>query len=281
MSGLMSRITTGSKGSKYSDIKFNVMFVTRELAADYLEFNKKNRPLSKSHVASLAEALRNDEWKMTAEPIKFDEHGNLIDGQHRLHAILVAGVGAWLPIARNVPADSFDAMDRGKIRNAADVLAIQDIKYSTTVAGGLRLYSNLKHRSAADNINIGRMVSSQQIKAIMEENPVVHEWAKIAHSGIQRIMKPSLVVGLGMRFSDKSPELARLFFQRLRDGEGLLKGDPILTLRDRLLINRASISKLPTKTVILLTVKAWNAFRNNKKLSMFRVSDDEKIQEII
>lgn len=267
--------------AKTPSVNFDVTFVTPEMAEVYLQCNLNNRPLSRAHITNLAEALKRGEWKMTAEPIKFTNDDLLIDGQHRLHAILEANKGALLSIARNVPADSFDAMDRGRLRSSGDVLAMMNVKYYTAVASGLRLYCQFEQKNTDGTINLSRVISSQQIENQMKKSPSVHEWAKFSYTGIKKMLNSGTVVGLGLLFEEKDPQFAKAFFDKLSSGEGLRKGDPLLTLRDRLMLNRYSNAKLAQRHIIMIVIKCWNASRRNKSLSVLRMGDDEKIQEII
>ena len=66
--------------------------ITPEYAKELLDYNKKNRSLSKATVDRYAEDMRKDNWQQNGEAIKIDWDGNLIDGQHRLAACVKSGV---------------------------------------------------------------------------------------------------------------------------------------------------------------------------------------------
>jgi len=99
-----------------------------------LEANTTNRPVSRSVVRSFAEAMQRGEWIVTHQGIAFDVNGVLIDGQHRLAAIVEADVPVDLTVFTDVDDGTFDVLDTGKRRNAADVLAIEGEKSSTMLA---------------------------------------------------------------------------------------------------------------------------------------------------
>ena len=69
--------------------KFEVMDITPDMAKKILAHrNKNNRPLRYTHLEKLSNAIEKDEWKVTHQGLAFDKDGNLIDGQHRLAAVL-------------------------------------------------------------------------------------------------------------------------------------------------------------------------------------------------
>lgn len=96
--------------------------ITPSLASSYLEFNSNNRPLRYSHIRSMAYDMKNGDWQVTHQGIAFDSTGRLIDGQHRLHAIIEAGVAIQMSVTRGCSAASFSILDRGANRSTADVL---------------------------------------------------------------------------------------------------------------------------------------------------------------
>lgn len=96
--------------------------VTPELAKQYLERNTNNRRISEAHVDSLARSLTAKEWRHTHQGIAFSVSDALLDGQHRLRAIIKAGIPAQMLVTRGLPEDALDAIDTGRIRSIGNVL---------------------------------------------------------------------------------------------------------------------------------------------------------------
>jgi hypothetical protein len=70
------------------NVRFDVPVLTPEIAAKLLVLRFRQRPVNMVHVATLAEAMREGRWKVTGLPVVFDEDWFLIDGQHRLEAVV-------------------------------------------------------------------------------------------------------------------------------------------------------------------------------------------------
>lgn len=103
--------------------------VDPDLASQWLaDHNTRNRPLSKVHVATLAADLANGRWKTTHQGVAFDWNGVLVDGQHRLAAIVEAGVPARLLVTRGVDPQAFEVIDQHKKRTAGQILAMEGIQ---------------------------------------------------------------------------------------------------------------------------------------------------------
>ena len=75
---------------------------------------------------------------VTHQGIAFDVDGVLVDGQHRLAAIIEADRPVEMTVFTEVGEGTFDVLDTGKRRNAADVLAIEGEKSSTMLAAMVR-----------------------------------------------------------------------------------------------------------------------------------------------
>ncbi len=96
-----------------------------ELAMHWLETaNTNNRKISEKHVQRLARDMVEGKWKLTHNGIAFDSDGNLLDGQHRLWAIVEADVSVEMCVWFNLDPESMIAIDNGKTRSMADILNI-------------------------------------------------------------------------------------------------------------------------------------------------------------
>jgi hypothetical protein len=97
-----------------------LILVTPHLAEQWLAANADNRRIRPSHVDNLAEEMRTGRWRVTHQGIAFSSAGRLIDGQHRLHAILASGQPCTLAVFTGLDDDMFGALDRGARRTVSD-----------------------------------------------------------------------------------------------------------------------------------------------------------------
>tara|TARA_Y100001937_G_scaffold102958_1_gene141760 strand:- start:316 stop:1140 length:825 start_codon:yes stop_codon:yes gene_type:complete len=107
--------------------------VTPEVAAQYLRANIVNRKLRPTVVKRYEEEMRQNSWTLTSDAIAFDEDGNLIQGQHRLNAVVKTGLAQVFWVARNMPNNSRQNLDSGSKRELHDRLTIAGHRISRTV----------------------------------------------------------------------------------------------------------------------------------------------------
>ena len=110
--------------------------ITPEIARQYMTRNRSNRSLRKAHVDRLATDIKNGDWQVTHQGIAFNEDGWLVDGQHRLQAIIDTNTPVRVWVARGVQADSAMGLmvDAGAKRNISDILKIQNWEASAYAA---------------------------------------------------------------------------------------------------------------------------------------------------
>jgi hypothetical protein len=244
-----------------------VVTITPDLAAYYLTKNKKNRLYNANHVAFLADEIRKGNWKLNGDTIVINNE-RLIDGQHRLMAVIMAEKAITTLLVTGVNSDVFDTIDIGKKRTSADVLFIEGEKYGTVTASALSLIEQIK----TSQIDSARLfsTSASRVRDLLKKYPLVKRSANL-FSGktkyrLKRVMSPSVVVALHYLFSEIDLKLADEFMSTVISGENMQKGDPEFALRSRLEFNAFSKAKLPKKHIVALVVKAWNYKRQNKNV---------------
>jgi len=191
---------------------------------------------------------------------------------------MLSGVSSQMLVIRGVDSKSFDTMDQGKSRCAADILAIKGEKNATILASAAKLIFILKEYKPKPDFS--ERVTPIQIEKILALYPEIRESALVAKK-VDKILTTSVAAGLWVLFWRKDRELANEFFERLQDGAGLSKNNPIKTLRDRLIINSASNPKLRQKHICVFVIRAWNAVRSGRDMKICRYAEDEIFPEII
>jgi hypothetical protein len=115
----MSAVRKLASQSRSAEVTAEVIEVTPKMAKEWLATHENIRPLSEKRVESLAEDMEKGRWKVTHQGICFDEDGKLIDGQHRLHAVVKANVPVRMLVCHSRGVTIHDALDRGTPRRLA------------------------------------------------------------------------------------------------------------------------------------------------------------------
>jgi hypothetical protein len=99
--------------------------ITPERAKHILETqNISNRRMRSWWSEAMAQSMKRGEFKTTHQGIAFSEEGYLLDGQHRLSAIVKAGVPVEMLCVYGLDASAFGFIDIGIKRNVADLTGL-------------------------------------------------------------------------------------------------------------------------------------------------------------
>lgn len=105
----------------------NLEHITPDRAAELLARNTHNRPISRPYVREIMRELEEGRWKVTHQGVALSDDGQLLDGQHRLTAIVESGIAADMLVAEGVVRDAFDAIDQHRKRTGGQILAMAGI----------------------------------------------------------------------------------------------------------------------------------------------------------
>lgn len=113
--------------------------ITPERAAEYLGANLGNRRQRASVISRYAKEMTVGRWLTTHQGIAFGWDGRLLDGQHRLRAVVESGISVQMLVVRGIDPAAFTLIDHGAKRDAGDALEIYaGCPYPRYVAGVVR-----------------------------------------------------------------------------------------------------------------------------------------------
>lgn len=129
--------------------------ITPKKAEALLSGNTKNRNPNKKIIEHYAQMMANGDWKRnTFELIKVGKNGTLLDGQHRLMAVVESKTPIYFHVAYNVQEEIFDVLDTGKKRNPNDVFHIQGIKNANIIPSIIKKHVLLLNGKNSRNLKI-------------------------------------------------------------------------------------------------------------------------------
>lgn len=283
-------MTDQKKYPKLNEPSIEVVEIGPSQAAEILEGNVSNRLPSSSHVKFLSSQMENGQWKFTGDPIRIGEDGRLLDGQHRLLAIIMSGTSQRFVLMSEFKNNVFHVLDTGKSRNAGDVLSIQGFKNANATAAIARQIINYKRNGklyfasrsekgqVGGNASSSLRISNGEILDFVNNNDISShvDFAKIAYTHL-RVMSPSEYGILHYILSNISQDYSERFFDKLIFGVNLDKDDVVLALRNKLIEGLSSGLKVPGRVRLGMVFRAWNHFRRGTTTSRFLIDINAEI----
>lgn len=270
-------------------MKIEIISVSPELAAQWLSTNTdKNRRISQNAIRRYAADMIKGEWKLTGEAIKFDTNGCLIDGQHRLSAVVASKKTVNMAVITGLENDIMSVIDTGKSRSAGDALSI------TGMAENANNIAALARKIIAFNGGTNDVMSSRRIRLKGESitnrdiieycknndlQPYIRFAFRLCKAQITSIFLHGDWAFIYWLLCKTDPAAAEEFCMRLATLENVSSTSPIRTLFER--VAKCSIPLTP-KMRLMATVTAWNAWRKGETLRSIKVMNmDDAIPQAV
>lgn len=248
--------------------------ITPELATKLLKANTNNRRAKRNVVLKYAKDMVEGRWKQdTYELIKISKTGVILDGQHRLMAVVKANVPIYFHIIYGLEDSIFDVLDTGSVRNASDVFKINGISQDSTLPSVIGFYYNLKEGGTSKSQSVNVRKTNAELLEIYLRNP--EYWQHIGHRAhslyhsFAKILPPSHIGGFLAFFNDFNSDDSEEFMSQLCTGSNI-RLEIINILRNKLITEKISVHKLNSTTKMALIIKTWNAYRMKINIKMLK-----------
>ncbi len=241
------------------------MFISPAVARTMMERNGdeewRNRTDSPALQERYGRAMSEDRWTLTGETIIFSISGYLLNGQNRLKACIAASRGFPCLVVFGIDQETFLNMDSGKKRSGADTFHVKKIDNSSHAAAAVKLIHDYFVRGIADGRGV---IDNDELVKLYEKYPRIQESIKYGRLTNKKKFLSS-AQGTAMHYicARRCAYEADDFFEKLADGQGLKKNEPVSRLRE-MLIDLAidPANKIPWISKCAFTIKAWNATRD-------------------
>lgn len=233
--------------------------VTPYMAEEWLGRNAHNRNISERYVEELKQAILRDEWVYNGDAIRFDTEGNLLDGQHRLWAVVFAERPVDVLVVENLPRDTVLTIDVGRKRNLASHLKMAGYANPVLLAAMI----NMKWRLDRGLVRSNQTPTFPEALRVLEENKTLVDATPMVSKYRQRLKGSSSAVGMCFyEFSQRDADAAVDFFEGMITGENLPADDPRYVFRRYVEKNNPG-----TVMFTALLIKAWNAYMEGSVIS--------------
>lgn len=233
--------------------------ISPAVATEWLETRGDNRKVMQSVVDTYARDMKEERWLFNGAPIQFDEEGKLLNGQHRLWAVIESGCTIEAIIQWGIPRAAQATIDAGAKWQSKDILYMMGEKNTALLQATLKWI----YRDETGRILSAGGVSNSKTLEILERHPNVRRSVDFM-SSLKPPLYPSVSAFLHYKISAADPEKADIFFKRLTDGVELSETNPVYRLRERL--GWGGKERIQQVDAMALAIIAWNAYRAGRSI---------------
>ncbi len=261
-------------------IKSIVADITPEKAEAWLKKIGRNRRLSEKQVDKLARAMKEGRWSLNGQTIKFNNHGELFDGQHRLHAVLRSGCTIQSVVLFGIhDPNAVETVDVDtRVRGVSQILetwyGVKNASHVGAIARRLLAWESTvyKHSFTLKNELFKYMPQKEIIDYAVENqreiNPI---FADVKHSLPLRRCKAASATTTALIICNRVDDVATMMFiEGLKTGANLPEKSSVMLLRDRMITPPERGGLGWEQELMALIIKAWNYHAANKTMTNLR-----------
>jgi len=245
--------------------------ITPAKAHDLLGGNIGNRNLSQRAVSALARDMLSGDWSDNGETIKVTANGILVDGQHRLAAVVESGCTVRMLVVRGITREAQASIDTGRKRQFSNVLQMSGEVDCIKLAALVRIvwaWERQQVKALAANF-ANADPTNAELHETLERNPHLREVLTLARAVYVATRIPARVAGLAIwRLEQVDAADAAAFFDLLRTGTNLPADSPIYQLREVFMRRAKHAQTSDVRLHLALIFKAWNKWRRGEPCSV-------------
>jgi hypothetical protein len=240
-----------------------IITITPEMAMQLLEGNGENRPLNDQHVHRLARQIMDGKWRFNGDTIKRSTKKDILDGQHRLWAIIEAKTPVETIIVDDIEPDAFATIDTlRKPRSGSDMLALMGAThYRPAISTALQWLLRWQRKCLETYLAPINKIENSDIEQAYRDNPGIGRAAERA-TRMRGLVTPGLLTFFYFIVTNRNPDLAERLMATLENPAGVSINDPFFRLRTYFATGGR---KEPLMTIALM-IKAANAAHAGKEM---------------
>jgi len=275
---------TAQTRKELRNVTCEMVVIDDKMAKELLKLNTENRKFSKSTCRQLEIALGLGHWVCNGDTIKISKTNVLLDGQHRLQAVVNTGIPVVGIVVRGLDPGVMETLDNGKTRTVGDILSLLGYKNHNQLAATLKAINPFL-------IGEGRLVAKgKQDKftasialEVLDDNPSVIEDVSFAMNNHKlTALTASALASVRYLITRAGGERGHKFINQFVTGAGLTADSPVLTVRNYLnymkMENKRlkSHSSMTIRYVCSCLIKAWNAEIQGVELTLKELQTSEE-----
>ena len=268
-------------------MKFEIkeVIITPEYASELLKFNTNNRAVRQNKVSQLAESMNKGEWELSNDAIVVSEGNVLLNGQHRLLAVVKSGVSCPFILFTGAQDSAFAVMDTPALRRVSDVIARKGGKSAQKAEAAIAKYLNIHY----DLINHWESIRrfSREVVATRKEmvafydkkSDLLNRWIakvnNIAQKGVRLAPESQLAALAIFLEKDMNHDVGKIeaFIKALLI-DGASQHKTILAVRKKFMKHKLKEERIVPEDVMRYLIRAWNDFLRGREVLFIKTDED-------
>ena len=251
---------------------YTVETITPEKADEWLARNTDNRHMRKNVVSRYARDMKSGEWAENGSAISFATDGTLLNGQHRLAAVVQSNRSIMALVVRGLPNKAQDTMDDLAKRTLADTFNFHGVNNATSAASIVRRVL-LWQNGVRTNSGAFQPTKAESLAAVRNDPSLAVAINAASQMSKRNLVSPSIVGLTWWLFWNIDEEDCGNFWAGLHTGANLATNSPIYLVREQIITMKSRVERVPETAFLAYIIQAWNQYRAGQtRASSYRYS---------
>lgn len=226
--------------------------------------------MNKKRVLRLVKSIKSGQWQVNGEAITIANDGTLLNGQHRLQAVVMSKTPIKSYVIQGLPSSAMTTIDLGAPRTLGNHLQMAGHKgavFALASAVGVCMdfqtgtYTNNKEKTSPDEM-LEYIASNKHILKAAEI------FTHVDKTDFRELLAQSLSIATYFMFCKISRDKAESFFHGLVKGTSLGEKSPILKLRTELISLRkqSKYAELTRQASLWYMCQAFQAYLDGSRV---------------
>lgn len=249
----------------------------------------QNRPVSSITVKKYANMMEDGHWMLNGESIIF-ANGKLIDGQHRLNAVIKSKTPLTVIMVEIGNEFAFRTLDQGKKRNNSDVLSIAGYKNTHMLAASLSILAKVDQDGQLTGCGAGSRVNipNYEIEDYLKKYPGLMNSIRRIDSWHKNLrVRKSILISLHYLLrrdaegthEELHPKNSKVdeFMDQVFHGINLSRDSASLVLRNAFIRGLSEGVVMEPAYIIKAGIICWNNWIQSKSMKFLRINRSIRI----
>jgi len=240
-----------------------VFTITPAVARELLtEFNSENRARKPRSLQRYMGDMKDQNWFVTGDTLKFSDRALLRDGQHRLMACVASNTPFVTHVIFGVDDRCFAYLDRGKNRSGDDSLFIAGKTNTRRLSAAARWWKMME----LDRVKARDTYEPAEILAVCDAHPQLDKYVAYGQQTERQYGEPpGPMAAIMYGWSRANPKLAAEAISALCNGTISKKFEPFRkVLKEIATIKANSQGRVHDVVRAAMWIKAWNLVAEGK-----------------
>jgi len=244
-------------------VRYDVLVGPKQARELIARNHGSQRALSQRKVREWAGQMRRGEWRYNGDSVRYTKSGWMVDGQHRLNAVILADVEIVMHVVEGLDDDVFAKIDVGMVRTPGHILQMAGYSCGTQLGATIACLSRLENAHVLGVLDESDLHKDDLVPYARAHEVEISPLLNIYHRAKHHELSPPSAIAAAFTFIRRwalDTNVLDTFIDSVLTGANLGSNDVRLSLRNKLHGTRSRSAQLTQSEAMVYCIQGWGMF---------------------